>query len=65
VITTASSKEKLDFLHGMPKGSTHGVNYREQNFAEEVAEITGQLATWILFSSADFKDRRAWRQPHC
>ncbi|CAE6454828.1 hypothetical protein ACGC1H_005756 [Rhizoctonia solani] len=41
VITTASSKQKLDFLHGMPKGSTHGVNYREQNFAEEVANITG------------------------
>ncbi|KAH7317472.1 quinone oxidoreductase [Rhizoctonia solani] len=40
VITTASSKEKLDFLHNMPKGSTHGVNYREQNFAEEVAKIT-------------------------
>ncbi|ELU44143.1 quinone oxidoreductase [Rhizoctonia solani AG-1 IA] len=36
VITTASSKDKLDFLHNMPKGSTHGVNYREQNFAEEV-----------------------------
>lgn len=40
VITTASSKQKLDFLHNMPKGSTHGVNYREQNFAEEVAKIT-------------------------
>ncbi|CAE7060456.1 unnamed protein product [Rhizoctonia solani] len=40
IITTASSKEKLDFLHNMPKGSTHGVNYREQNFAEEVAKIT-------------------------
>ncbi|CAE6469015.1 unnamed protein product, partial [Rhizoctonia solani] len=41
VITTASSQQKLDFLHNMPKGSTHGVNYREQNFAEEVAKITG------------------------
>ncbi|CAE6527736.1 unnamed protein product [Rhizoctonia solani] len=40
VITTASSKEKLEFLHEMPKGSTHGINYREQNFAEEVAKIT-------------------------
>lgn len=41
MITTASSKEKLDFLHEMPKGSTHGVNYKEQNFADEVAKITG------------------------
>ncbi|KDN42583.1 hypothetical protein RSAG8_06726, partial [Rhizoctonia solani AG-8 WAC10335] len=41
VITTASSKQKLDFLHNMPKGSSHGINYREQNFAEEVATITG------------------------
>ncbi|KAG8773270.1 hypothetical protein FRC12_002633 [Ceratobasidium sp. 428] len=40
VITTASSKQKLDFLHNMPKGSTHGINYREQNFAEEVKKIT-------------------------
>ncbi|QRV91877.1 Zinc-binding dehydrogenase [Ceratobasidium sp. AG-Ba] len=40
IITTASSKEKLDFLTKMPKGATHGVNYREQNFADEVAKIT-------------------------
>ncbi|KAF8595863.1 quinone oxidoreductase [Ceratobasidium sp. AG-I] len=40
IITTASSKEKLDFLHNMPKGSTHGVNYKEQDFGEEVNKIT-------------------------
>ncbi|KAG8718278.1 hypothetical protein FRC09_012901 [Ceratobasidium sp. 395] len=45
VITTASSKQKLDFLHNMPKGSTHGINYREQNFAEEVKKITGRFVS--------------------
>jgi NADPH-dependent curcumin reductase CurA len=41
VVTTASSKEKLDFLREMANGPTHGVNYKEQNFADEVAKITG------------------------
>ncbi|CAE6368883.1 unnamed protein product [Rhizoctonia solani] len=59
VITTASSKEKLEFLHSMPKGSTHGVNYREQNFAEEVAKITdGQGVNIIVdFIGPDYWDK--------
>ncbi|KAJ1303002.1 hypothetical protein OPQ81_011204 [Rhizoctonia solani] len=59
VITTASSKEKLEFLHNMPKGSTHGVNYREQNFAEEVAKITdGQGVNVIIdFIGPDYWDK--------
>ncbi|CAE6452504.1 unnamed protein product [Rhizoctonia solani] len=59
VITTASSKEKLDFLHNMPKGSTHEVNYREQNFAEEVAKITdGEGVNVIIdFIGPDYWDK--------
>ncbi|CCO36117.1 Quinone oxidoreductase PIG3 [Rhizoctonia solani AG-1 IB] len=51
VITTASSKEKLEFLHSMPKDSIHGVNYLEQNFAEEVAKIT------VDFIGPDYWDK--------
>ncbi|KAH9924685.1 quinone oxidoreductase [Epithele typhae] len=40
VIATASSKEKLDMLLAMPNGATHAVNYRTQDFAEEVKTIT-------------------------
>lgn len=59
VITTASSKEKLDFLHGMPKGSTHGINYKEQNFADEVAKITdGQGVNVIIdFIGPDYWEK--------
>ncbi|CCO37259.1 Quinone oxidoreductase PIG3 [Rhizoctonia solani AG-1 IB] len=43
----------------MPKGSTHGVNYREQNFAEEVAEITdGHGVNLIVdFIGPDYWDK--------
>ncbi|KAG8736556.1 hypothetical protein FRC10_009197 [Ceratobasidium sp. 414] len=59
VITTASSKQKLDFLHEMPRGSTHGINYREQNFAEEVAKITdGQGVNVIVdFIGPDYWEK--------
>ncbi|KAB5588210.1 NADPH quinone oxidoreductase-like PIG3 protein [Ceratobasidium theobromae] len=59
VITTASSKEKLDFLRSMPKGATHGVNYRQQNFAEEVAKITGGQGVNIIvdFIGPDYWER--------
>ncbi|KAG9101421.1 hypothetical protein FS749_007228 [Ceratobasidium sp. UAMH 11750] len=59
VITTASSQQKLDFLHDMPRGSTHGINYREQNFAEEVAKITdGQGVNVIVdFIGPDYWEK--------
>ncbi|KAG8720986.1 hypothetical protein FRC08_016456 [Ceratobasidium sp. 394] len=59
VITTASFKHKLDFLHDMPRGSTHGINYREQNFAEEVAKITdGQGVNVIIdFIGPDYWEK--------
>ncbi len=40
VIATASTKEKLDFLLSLPGGATHAVNYKTQDFAEEVEKIT-------------------------
>jgi len=41
VITTASSTEKLEWLKSMEEGATNGINYRTQDFAKEVKEITG------------------------
>jgi len=40
VIATASTKEKLDWLLSLPAGATHAVNYKTQNFADEVKKIT-------------------------
>ncbi|TDL19703.1 quinone oxidoreductase [Rickenella mellea] len=40
VIATASTKEKLDWLLSLPGGATHAVNYKTQDFAEEVKKIT-------------------------
>lgn len=39
VIATASSAEKLDLARA--HGADHAINYREQNFRDEVLEITG------------------------
>ncbi|KAJ8475027.1 hypothetical protein ONZ45_g15753 [Pleurotus djamor] len=40
VIATASTQDKLDFLTSIPNGATHGVNYKEQDFAAETKKIT-------------------------
>jgi len=45
VITTASSEDKLGFLRKMPRGATHGVNYRTHNFADEVDKITKKMVS--------------------
>ncbi|THH30587.1 hypothetical protein EUX98_g3592 [Antrodiella citrinella] len=40
VIATASTQDKLDWLLSLPSGATHAVNYKTQNFADEVKTIT-------------------------
>ncbi|KAJ7600262.1 hypothetical protein C8J56DRAFT_1010338 [Mycena floridula] len=40
VTATASTQCKLDFLLKMPSGATHAVNYKTQDFAQEVKKIT-------------------------
>ncbi|KAI0655565.1 quinone oxidoreductase [Cubamyces menziesii] len=40
VTATASTKEKLDMVLSLPHGATHAVNYKTQDFAEEVKKIT-------------------------
>lgn len=57
VITTAGSKEKLDFCASL--GADHGINYKEQNFDEEVLQATdGQGVDLIL----DFIGASYWQK---
>lgn len=39
VTATASSTEKLKFITSMPNGATHGVNYRNEDFAVETKKV--------------------------
>jgi NADPH:quinone reductase-like Zn-dependent oxidoreductase len=41
VTATSSTKGKIDWLLSIPNGATHAVNYKTQDFAKEVKQITG------------------------
>jgi NADPH:quinone reductase-like Zn-dependent oxidoreductase len=36
---TASTQEKLDLITSMPNGATAGVNYKTQDFSEEIKKV--------------------------
>lgn len=38
---TTSTQEKIDWLLGLPNGATNAANYKTQNFADVVKEVTG------------------------
>lgn len=61
VIATASSKEKLDCLLNLPGGigPTHGVNYKTQDFAEEVKKITDGVGANVVI---DFVGQSHWHK---
>ncbi len=59
VIATASTTEKLDWLRSIPNGATHTVNYRTQNFADEVKAITGGKGVDVII---DFIGRTHWQK---
>lgn len=40
VIATTSTKEKIDWLLSLPNGATHAANYKTQDFAAVVKEVT-------------------------
>ncbi|CAA7265521.1 unnamed protein product [Cyclocybe aegerita] len=40
VIATTSTQEKIDWLLGLPNGATHGANYKTQDFAAVVKDVT-------------------------
>ena len=41
MITTASTKDKLDRLLSLPAGATHVANYKTENFVDVVMDATG------------------------
>ncbi|MBO0859128.1 MAG: SDR family NAD(P)-dependent oxidoreductase, partial [Chloracidobacterium sp.] len=49
IIATAGSVEKLDYLFGL--GVRHVINYRTEDFAERVLEITGHRGVDIVFNT--------------
>jgi NADPH:quinone reductase-like Zn-dependent oxidoreductase len=58
VTATASSSEKLDFVtRTIPLGATHGVNYRTQDFSEEVKKHTDGHGADVII---DFVGRSYW-----
>ncbi|PIL35168.1 hypothetical protein GSI_02957 [Ganoderma sinense ZZ0214-1] len=59
VTATASTKDKLDMLLQLPNGATHVVNYKEQDFAEEVKKTTGGKGVDVII---DFVGQSHWNQ---
>ena len=57
VITTAGSKEKLDFCQVL--GADYGINYKEQNFDEEVLQATNNQGVDLIL---DFVGASYWRK---
>ncbi|MEW9675345.1 NAD(P)H-quinone oxidoreductase [Lentibacillus sp. L22] len=57
VITTAGSKEKLDYCRSL--GADVGINYREQQFDEEVLKVTNQAGVDVIL---DFIGASYWNK---
>ncbi|EJC98501.1 quinone oxidoreductase [Fomitiporia mediterranea MF3/22] len=60
VFTTASTQEKLDFLRNMPDGglsATHTINYKTQDFEQEVKKATNGKGVDVLI---DFVGQSHW-----
>ena len=56
---TASTKDKLDMLLRLPNGATHAVNYKEQDFAQEVKAITQGKGVDVII---DFVGQSHWHK---
>ncbi|KAI1786870.1 quinone oxidoreductase [Ganoderma leucocontextum] len=59
VTATASTKDKLNMLLQLPNGATHAVNYKEQDFAEEVKKTTGGKGVDVII---DFVGQSHWNK---
>jgi NADPH:quinone reductase-like Zn-dependent oxidoreductase len=57
VITTASTKEKLDWLLSIPNGATHAVNYKTEDFSAVATEVTNGKGVDII---VDFVGQSHW-----
>lgn len=59
VTATASTREKLECLLGFPQGPTHVVNYKTQDFAEEVKKTTDGKGVNVII---DFVGQSHWNK---
>ncbi|KAI0770603.1 quinone oxidoreductase [Fomes fomentarius] len=59
VTATASTREKLECLLGFPQGPTHAVNYKTQDFAEEVKKTTDGKGVNVII---DFVGQSHWNK---
>jgi len=59
VIATTSTQEKIDWLLKLRMGPTHAINYKTQDFAEEVKKITNGKGVDII---EDFVGRSHWHK---
>ncbi|KAI0351397.1 quinone oxidoreductase [Trametes cingulata] len=59
VTATASTQEKLDMLLSLASGATHAVNYKTQDFAQEVKKITGGKGVDVII---DFVGQSHWQK---
>ncbi|PSR71676.1 hypothetical protein PHLCEN_2v12450 [Hermanssonia centrifuga] len=59
ITATTSTQEKIDFVLKMPNGATHGVNYKTQDFAEEVSKITNGKGVDVVI---DFVGQSHWHK---
>ena len=48
VTTTTSTKEKIDFLLGLPNGPTHAANYKTEDFAAVVKQVTDNKGADVI-----------------
>ncbi|KAI0671128.1 quinone oxidoreductase [Trametes maxima] len=59
VTATASTQDKLDMLLSLPNGATHAVNYKTQDFAEEVKKTTNGKGVDVII---DFVGQSHWNK---
>ena len=48
VTTTTSTKEKIDWLLGLPHGPTHAANYKTEDFSAVVKQVTGNKGADVV-----------------
>jgi len=59
VTATASTREKLDWLLSIPNGATHTANYKTENFAKVVKDVTNEKGVDVVI---DFVGQSHWNQ---
>jgi NADPH:quinone reductase-like Zn-dependent oxidoreductase len=48
ITATTSTKEKIDWLLGLPNGPTHAANYKTEDFAAVVKQVTNNKGANVV-----------------